>query len=149
MKTLAILALASAAVLPVHAGPNVAVSIGINAPGQYGRIDINNYPQPVLVYDQPVIYAPTAVAVHQRPIYLYVPQAQQANWGRYCGSYRACGQPVYFVREDWVRNEYRREHSNRSDRRESRRDDRHDDRGDRHDNRGGRGQGRGHDKHGH
>jgi hypothetical protein len=148
MKTLAVLFLASAAVLPVHAGPNVSVSIGINAPGQYGRIDIDNYPQPMLVSQQPIIYAPTAVAVHQRPIYLYVPQVQQANWGRYCGGYRACGQPVYFVREDWVRSEYRREHHDRDGRRDSRRDDRRDDRGDRHDNRrGNNGKHRGHDKH--
>jgi len=135
---LALAALAAAAIaLPAQAGPNVSVSIGINAPGQYGRIDINNYPQPVLVQQQPIIYAPTAYAVHQQPIYLYVPQVHQANWGRYCGNYRACGQPVYFVKEQWVREEYSREH----------------DRGrgnGRHDNgngRGDEGNGRG-DKHG-
>jgi hypothetical protein len=113
MKTLAILILAGAAALPIHAETNIGISIGINAPGQYGRIDINNYPQPVLVHTQPIIYAPSRVSVHQRPIYLYVPQSHQANWGRYCGSYRACGQPVYFVRETWVRDEYRNEHDNR------------------------------------
>jgi len=43
-----------------------------------------------------------------------VPPAHQARWGRYCGSYRACGQPVYFVQESWVRDEYRREHDNRN-----------------------------------
>jgi hypothetical protein len=141
MKTLAILSLAAAAALPAYAGTNVGISIGINAPGQYGRIDIDNYPQPVLVSQQPIIYAPTAVAVHQRPIYLYVPQAQQANWGRYCGGYRACGQPVYFVRDDWVRSEYRREHAEREQRRDAREE--------RHDNRGGNnGRHRGHNKHG-
>jgi hypothetical protein len=36
MKALAIPSLASAAVLPVHAVTNIGVSIGINAPGQYG-----------------------------------------------------------------------------------------------------------------
>jgi len=141
MKTLTFLCLAMAAALPVHAATNVGVSIGINAPGQYGRIDVNNYPQPVLVNQQPIIYAPSPVAVHQRPIYLYVPQAQQANWGRYCGGYRACGQPVYFVHEDWVRSEYRREHDNRDGRKDWKDHDRHD-------NRGGNGQHRGHDKHG-
>jgi hypothetical protein len=68
----------------------------------------------MLVNQQPIVYVPSAVSVHQRPIYLYVPHAQQANWGRYCNGYRACGQPVYFVQENWVRDEYRREHDNRN-----------------------------------
>jgi hypothetical protein len=114
MKTLAFLILAAAAVLPVHAATNVGISIGINAPGQYGRIDINNYPQPVLINQQPLIYAPSPVAVYQRPIYLYVPHEHQTSWGRYCGRYSACGQPVYFVQERWVHDEYRREHDNRN-----------------------------------
>jgi hypothetical protein len=116
MKTLAILILAGAAVLPAHADTNIGISIGINAPGQYGRIDINNFPRPRLVHTQPIIYAPSPVAIHQSPIYLYVPPRHQDNWGRYCGSYRACGQPVYFVRETWVRDEYRSEHDNRNGR---------------------------------
>jgi hypothetical protein len=124
MKTLAALTLAAAAaaVLPAHAATSIGVSIGINAPGQYGRIDIGNYPQPTLVMPQPIVYAPSPVAVYQRPIYLYVPAAHQSNWGRYCGAYRACGQPVYFVQDSWVRDEYRREqvsHGRRVD------DDRH------------------------
>lgn len=110
MKALAILTLTAAAVLPAQAATSIGVSIGINAPGQYGRIDINNYPQAVLETRSPVIYLPSQVSIHQQPIYLYVPALQQANWGRYCNSYRACGQPVHFVREDWVRSEYRREH---------------------------------------
>ncbi len=142
MKILATLTLAAAAVLPAHAVTNVGISIGINAPGQYGRVDIDNYPQPVLVNPQPIIYAPTRVAQYQRPIYLYVPAVQQANWGRYCGNYRACGQPVYFVQETWVRNEYRREHDARRG---------HDGRKDwkergRHDNRPDNGPGRGRDR---
>jgi hypothetical protein len=116
MKILALLTLAAAVVLPAHAQTSVGISIGINAPGQYGRIDIGNYPQPVLVYPQPIVYAPTPVAVYQRPIYLYVPQVQQASWGRYCGRYSACGQPVYFVQETWVRDQYYREHDKRNGR---------------------------------
>ena len=43
---------------------NIGVSIGINQPGVYGRIDIgnNDYGPPALVYPQPVIIAPPAVA---------------------------------------------------------------------------------------
>lgn len=126
MKTLAILTFAAAAALPAHAATSIGVSIGINAPGQYGRIDINNYPQPVLINTQPIVYAPSQVAIYQRPIYLYVPQVQQANWGRYCGGYSACGQPVYFVQETWVRDEYRREHDNRNGRKAFKRSDRRD-----------------------
>jgi hypothetical protein len=118
MKRLVLLGLAAAALLPVQAATNVGISIGINAPGQYGRIDIDNYPQPVLVNQQAVIYAPSQVAVYQRPIYLYVPPSQQTQWGRYCGRYSACGQPVHFVQETWVRDEYRREHDNRNGRKE-------------------------------
>jgi hypothetical protein len=139
MKTLAILTLAAAAVLPAHAATSIGVSIGINAPGQYGRIDINNYPQPVLVNQQPIVYMPSAVAVHQRPIYLYAPPAQQANWGRYCGGYGACGQPVYFVRESWVRDQYGREHDNRNGRKDWKNKGRHDNG---NDNSNGNGRGR-------
>jgi hypothetical protein len=141
MKTLAILTLAAAAVLPAQAATNIGISIGINAPGQYGRIDIDNYPQPVLRRPQPIVYAPSTVAAFQRPIYLYVPQAHQANWGRYCGRYSACGQPVYFVEETWVRDEYRREHDNRSGRKDIRHRNRED-----QGSRPGQGQGRGHGK---
>ena len=153
MKILATLTLA-AAMLPAHAVTNIGVSIGINAPGQYGRIDIGNYSQPLLVMPQPIIFAPTPQAAYQRPIYLYVPAVHRANWGRYCGSYRACGQPVYFVQEHWVRDEYRREHEKRQYR-QSRHDDDHDRRDDRGKGKNkdkgdndshGKGHGKGHDK---
>ncbi len=137
MKFLALLTLAAVGTLPAHAATNVGVSIGINAPGQYGRVDINNYPAPMLMNQQPIVYMPSTVAVHQRPIYMYVPRAQQANWGRYCNGYRACGQPVYFVQENWVRDEYRREHDNRNDHMASRDHGRRDN---------GHGQYKGHDQ---
>lgn len=149
MKILAILSLAAAAALPSHAATNIGVSIGINAPGQYGRIDINNYPQPTLLLQQPIIYAPAPQAVYQRAVYLYVPPAHRANWGRYCGNYRACGQPVYFVQEQWVRDEYRREVDQRQrSRAHQGGDDRDDGNGhDRHKNRD-HGKGNGNGKHG-
>ncbi len=143
MKTITLLTFAAAIVLPAHAATNIDVSIGINAPGQYGRIDVDNYPQPRLEYGQPIIHAVTPVAIHQRPIYLYVPQTHRADWGRYCGGYRACGQPVYFVQETWVRDEYRREHDNRNGRKKFKDKNRYD----REDNNGnGNGRGRGHSK---
>jgi hypothetical protein len=62
-------------------------------------------------------------------VYLYVPPGHQKNWAKFCGRYNACGQPVYFVQDEWVRERYddRRRHE----------DFREDDRGH------GRGHGRG------
>jgi hypothetical protein len=100
------LALAVSATVPAFAGPNVGVSINVNQPGVYGRIDIGNYPPPTVVYPQPLIIVPAPVAVYQRPIYLHVPVVYQQNWGQYCGRYAACGQPVYFVQERWYNDEY-------------------------------------------
>lgn len=138
-KTLTILALIASAALPTRAATNVGISIGISGPGQYGRIDISNYPQPVLVNPQPIIVAPTPVAVYQRPIYLYVPHTHQVDWGRYCNRYGACGQPVYFVQESWVRDEYHHRHGKHDGHKFKGRDDDGPGRG--------RGRGRGHDHH--
>jgi hypothetical protein len=99
---------ATLAASSAHAGTNVGVSISVNEPGLYGRIDIGNIAPPPVVYAQPVVIAPTPVAVYQRPIYLYVPPVHQANWKRYCTNYAACGQPVYFVQEGWAREHYHR-----------------------------------------
>lgn len=142
MKRLAALAaLAACATLPALAGPNVGVSIGINQPGVFGRIDIGNYPQPALIYPQPVIITPAPVVVGRRPIYLYVPPGHQRNWGRYCGRYNACGQPVYFVQENWVRERYEHEHPGWHDGRRHGHDEDHD-RG--RDDEHGHGHGHGH-----
>lgn len=109
MKKLALLALAASALSPALAATSVGVSIGINEPGVYGRIDIGNMAPPLVIYPQPVIYAPPRVTVVQQPVYLYVPPGHQKNWGKHCGHYNACGQPVYFVQESWVRERYERE----------------------------------------
>lgn len=110
MKKFLALALTACAFAPTWAQPNVGVSIGINQPGVYGRIDIGSFPQPRIIYPQPIVVAPTPIAVHQQPVYLYVPPGHQKNWGKHCGRYNACGQPVYFVREDWVRERYEENH---------------------------------------
>jgi hypothetical protein len=117
---------------------SVGVSIGINQPGVYGRIDIGNLPPPPVVVPQPVVVVPGPYVVERRPIYLYVPPDQQRDWRRYCGRYGACGQPVYFVREEWVRDRYEHEHPG-WERGRGRGHDKHGDRGN--------GRGKGHDKH--
>ena len=116
MKTFAALALAACAISPTFAQTNVGVSIGINQPGVYGRIDIGNYQQPRIVYPQPIVIVQSPVAVQQQPIYLYVPPGHQKNWAKHCARYNACGQPVYFVQEDWVRERYEEDHGHDHDR---------------------------------
>ncbi len=106
MKKFVAIALAACALAPAIAQTSVGVSIGVYQPGVYGRIDIGNYPQPRVLYPQPVIIAQPPVAVYQQPVYLYVPPGHQKNWAKHCSRYNACGQPVYFVREDWVRERY-------------------------------------------
>jgi hypothetical protein len=95
--TLAAAALAAAT--PALAA-DVGVSIGISQPGVYGRIDIGRYPQPELVRAAPLLVTRTRVAPPE-PVYLWVPPGHRQNWRRHCAAYRACGVPVYFVRDDW------------------------------------------------
>jgi hypothetical protein len=84
---------------------DVGVSVQINQPGFYGRIDLGKFPQPQVVYPQPVIIQPVQVAVVQAPIYLRVPPGHSKNWGKHCAKYNACGQPVYFVQEQWYQDQ--------------------------------------------
>ena len=143
MKTILALILAAGAVGSAVAQTSVGVSIGINQPGVYGRIDIGNLPAPALVLPHPVIIAPPPVVIERRPIYLYVPPAHQRDWRRYCGRHNACGQPVYFVHDQWVRERYEHEHPG-WERGRHRGWDKHDDRG--RGNGKDKGHGRGHDK---
>jgi hypothetical protein len=92
------------------AQPSVGVSIGINQPGVYGRIDIGNVAPPPLVYARPIIIAPQPAVIRQEPVYLYAPPGHQKNWAKHCAKYAACGQPVYFVQERWVRERYEASH---------------------------------------
>lgn len=138
-KTIALI-LATAAVGAAQA--QVGVSISVRQPGVYGRIDIGGLPPPPLVLAQPVLIAPPRVAVPRRPIYLYVSPNEQQNWGRYCGRYAACGQPVYFVQERWVHDRYVERHPGWN-RGQHRGWDKHDDRGHGKD----KGKSKGRDKH--
>ena len=116
---------------------DVGVSVSVNQPGLYGRIDIGNAPQPALVYQQPMVIAPPPVAVVQQPLYLHVPPGHAKHWAKHCAEYNACGQPVYFVQEGWYQNVYAARQAPRYERD----DDEDGDRGH------GHGKGRGHHKH--
>lgn len=113
-RSAAALFLSACAVAPAMA--QGSVSIGIAQPGLYGRIDLGSYPQPPVVYaPQPVVVTPAPVAYQRQPIYLYVPPAHRANWARYCSYYAACAQPVYFARDEWVRDQWAHRDARRGD----------------------------------
>lgn len=107
MKYIAYL-LVYAAGLPVFAETYIGASISIHQPGIYGRIDTGNFPAPSVIYADPIVVVATPISTYQRPIYLYVPPGHLRDWSNHCGAYSACGQPVYFVQEKWVREQHER-----------------------------------------
>lgn len=112
---------------------DVGVSIQVGQPGFYGRIDIGNMGPPPVVLAEPVWVQ--RAAVRPQAVYLRVPPGHQKHWDKHCAAYRACGVPVYFVKEEWYQERYGRQD-------EGRRDD--DERG--HGNKGhGKGHGKGRD----
>ena len=144
MKKILVAALAAGAIGSAFAQPSVGVSIGINQPGVYGRVNIGSVPPPALIVQEPVIVQQRRYVREQAPVYLYVPPAHQQNWRSYCGRYNACGRPVYFVRDDWVRERYEHEHPGWEKGRHRGRDERQ--KNDRRDDQGrGEGKGRGRD----
>jgi len=106
VSTVAAVTVAAAALswwLPATAA-DVGVSVQISQPGVYGRVDIGRFPQPVLVQSQPVIIVREVRVQPAQPVYLWVPPGHQKNWRKHCGRYGACGVPVYFVQDDWYRD---------------------------------------------
>jgi hypothetical protein len=85
---------------------DVGVSVTVGQPGFYGHIDIGNFPQPELIYAQPVVIRSAPVGVVHQPIYMHVPPGHEKHWSRHCSKYNACSQPVYFVRDRWYNDTY-------------------------------------------
>ena len=146
-KLIVALALASAAGATPVLAADVGIAISIGEPGFYGQLVIGSVDRPRLLNSRPV------EVVHRyrnlAPIYLRVPDAHRRNWNRYCERYNACARPVYFVRDDWYRDDYapryRKEHG--YDKHEDRgRNDDHD-RGRDHGNGNHDDKGRDHDRH--
>lgn len=132
MKFLASVAMAGVALAAVASQPAVAagsISIEIAQPGVYGRVVVGDV-RPAVVYHEPIIVTPAHYAPVRRPIYLYVPPGHQRNWSRHCHRYQACGQPVYFVQESWVRKHHAQHRRHRAEHRHAHphRQVRHDDR---------------------
>ena len=144
MKKILFAAALAACAAPAFA--QVGVSVNIGQPGFYGQINIGDFPQPQLVYAQPVVIQ-RGPDYDAGPVYLHVPPGHEKHWDKHCAQYNACGRPVYFVRDDWYNREYvphyQHGHGDHDD---------HDDRGGDHDHGHGHGNGHGHDDdhdHGH
>ena len=124
-------ALSLAAISTPALAANVAVSVSVGQPGFFGQIDIGGYPQPQVIYNQPVMVQP--VPVSRPPIYLRVPPGYEAHWGEHCREYNACGERVFFVQHDWYNHEYApRYQEHHHEHHEERRDERWHDHGDEH-----------------
>jgi hypothetical protein len=131
VKRLLVALIASGAAVPAL-GADVSASIGISQPGFYGQINIGDFPRPAVIYAQPVWVQRPVQVVQVQPIYLRVPPGHEKHWSKHCAKYGACGQPVYFVREDWYQTQYVPHYA---------RDERDD-----HDSEHGHGKGRGKDR---
>lgn len=124
-------AVAAATVTTPALAADVGVSVSIGQPGFYGRLDIGGYPQPELIYRQPIVIE--RVPMSRPPIYLRVPPGHAKHWSKHCRKYNACGERVYFVQDDWYNREYvPRYQEQHRDRRDDRRDERGNDRRGKH-----------------
>lgn len=157
-RILTAVAILAATLTPMTQAHASGFSVNIGQPGFYGRIDVGGFPAPALIYPQPMMIERGSYG--RPPLYLRVPPGHAKHWRKHCHSYRACGEQVYFVRDDWYRSEYAPRYRERHDghyRNERRTDFRHDPRYERYDRRGddrhyrgddhgrGRGHGRGRD----
>ncbi len=104
MKSILLL-IAGTALVGAAQAADVGVSVQVGQPGFYGRIDIGNTAPPPVVVAEPIWVQ--RAAVRPQPIYLRVPPGHQKHWDKHCREYRACGVPVYFVREDWYQDHYK------------------------------------------
>lgn len=102
----AAMAFMAAAIAPANAA-DVGVSITVGQPGFYGHINIGDYPypQPRLIYREPVIIHRPVGMIYE-PIYLHVPPRHAMRWRYYCGRYNACDRPAYFVQDRWYNEVY-------------------------------------------
>ena len=126
MKRLLFAAALAAATVPALA-TDVGVSVSIGQPGFYGRLDIGGYPQPQVIYRRPIVVE--GMPVDRPPVYLRVPPGHAKHWRKHCREYNACGERVYFVKDNWYEREYvpRYQEHHRD-----RRNDRHDEQGNDH-----------------
>jgi len=137
MKRFLIAAAVAAATITTPAlAADVGVSLSIGQPGFYGRLDIGGYPQPQVIYRQPI--AIERIPMDRPPVYLRVPPGHAKNWSKHCREYNACGERVFFVQDNWYNRKYVPRYQ------EQHRDRRDDGRGNQKNDRHGNNQGRAH-----
>ena len=105
MKRFVLLAIVAASTVSALAA-DVRVSVAVGQPTYYGRIDVGSVPPPQVIYVQPVVIEPLPAGGVRQPIHLRVPAKHAKNWRKHCRQYDACGQPVYFVSEEWYGDAY-------------------------------------------
>ena len=143
-------AVAAALVGSAAMAADLGVSVHVSEPGLYGRVDIGRVPTPpALVYQQPIIVHQQPVAVQRAPIYMHVPPGHAKKWDKHCGRYNACGQPVYFVQENWYQQNVVQRRHGRDDHRPGQRGrpDKHEKHEKHEKKHHGQGHGQGHGKH--
>jgi hypothetical protein len=96
-------AVAAFTITPAVAG-NAGVPVNIGQPDFYGRIDIVDFPQPQVIFVQPMII--TRGPIKRPPIYMHVPPTHARHWSKHCSQYAACGESVFFVQDNWYDSEY-------------------------------------------
>lgn len=138
-------AIAAATIATPALAADVGVSVSIGDPHFYGRLDIGGFPQPQVIYSQPIVVE--RGGYEGEPVYLRVPPGHRKNWRRHCQEYNACGERVFFVRDGWYNREYApRYQEQHRDRRDGGQDEYRDDHRGGHGNEGhGKDQGHGHD----
>jgi hypothetical protein len=85
---------------------DVSVSVTIGDPRFFGRIDIDSYPPPRLIFPRPIVIHAIPAGVVVAPRYLRVPPGHEKHWDKHCAKYDACGVPVYFVEDGWYNTVY-------------------------------------------
>lgn len=115
-------ALATVTITTPALAADVGVSVSIGQPGFYGQIDIGDFPQPRVIYTQPIVVL-RGVRMDRPPVYLRVPPGHRKNWKKHCREYNACGERVLFVHDDWYEREYVPRYQEKH---HGRGDDRHD-----------------------
>ena len=119
LMTAAIAALSVTALSSQAVAADVGVSISVGQPGFYGQLDIGDYPQPQVLYRQPLII--DRVQYERAPIYLRVPPGHAKHWRQHRG------ERVYFVQDSWYNREYAPRYQERHGGREEHRDNDHGD----------------------
>ena len=104
-RTAAALVLAAASLAATAGAPGPYMNARSGEPlraGVYGRVEVRGPTPPPVIYSLPVVADGPRIALKAstEPLYLYVPPGQVRRWPQSCALWKACDQPVLFVRVD-------------------------------------------------